>query len=118
MRNQSKAGGLRKLKDLAKVVLIFTYLAWTTTYAHAGVASCYGRRYLEIDISGFVIRQISPRIPRSHPGNGVAEFLAKSKQDLLPMIVFAPEILCGVVAVYLGRRPAEAAQTHVSFRGQ
>ena len=52
-------------------------------------------------MSAFVIRQIPGSIPRSHPVDGIAESLVKSKKYLLPMIALAPEVTGGVVVAYL-----------------
>jgi hypothetical protein len=52
-------------------------------------------------MSAFVIRQIPGSIPRSHPVDGIAESLVKSKKYLVPLIVLAPEVTGGVVVAYL-----------------
>ena len=49
----------------------------------------------------FVIPQVPGSIPRSHPVDGVAESLVKSKKYLLPLVVLAPEVTGGVVVAYL-----------------
>jgi hypothetical protein len=38
---------------------------------------------------------------RSHPVDGVAESLVKSKKYLLPLVVLAPEVTGGVAVAYL-----------------
>jgi hypothetical protein len=40
-------------------------------------------------------------IPRSHPVDGVAESLVKSKKYLLPMAFLVPEVTGGVVVAYM-----------------
>jgi hypothetical protein len=61
----------------------------------------YGKKKPSLNMSAFVIRQIPGSIPRSHPVDGVAESLVKSKKYLLPLIVLAPEVTGGVVVAYL-----------------
>ena len=52
-------------------------------------------------MSAFVIPQVPGALPRSHPVDGVAESLLKSKKYLLPLTAFAPEVTGGVVVAYL-----------------
>ena len=61
----------------------------------------YGKKNPRLNMSAFVIPQIPGTIPRSHPVDGVAESLVKSKKYLLPMVVLAPEVTGGVVVAYL-----------------
>src|ERR1700728_1611943 len=61
----------------------------------------YGNKHPELNMSAFVIPQIPGSIPRSHPVDGVAESLVKSKKYLLPLVVLAPEVTGGVVVAYL-----------------
>jgi hypothetical protein len=61
----------------------------------------YGKKYPEIHMSAFVIPQVPGSIARSHPVDGVAESLVKSKKYLIPLTVLAPEVTGGVVAAYL-----------------
>ena len=61
----------------------------------------FGKKNPSLNMSAFVIRQIPGSIPRSHPVDGVAESLVKSKKYLLPLIVLAPEVTGGVVVAYL-----------------
>jgi hypothetical protein len=61
----------------------------------------YGKKHPEINMTAFVIPQVPGSVPRSHPVDGVAESLVKSKKYLLPMAVFAPEVTGGVVVAYL-----------------
>jgi hypothetical protein len=61
----------------------------------------YGKRHPSLNMSAFVIPQIPGSIPRSHPVDGVAESLVKSKKYLLPMVVLVPEVTGGVVVAYL-----------------
>ncbi len=61
----------------------------------------YGKKHPELDMTAFVIPQVPGSIPRSHPVDGVAESLVKSKKYLLPLVVLAPEVTGGVAVAYL-----------------
>jgi hypothetical protein len=61
----------------------------------------YGKKHPELDMSAFVIPQVPGSMHRSHPVDGVAESLVKSKKYLLPMVFLAPEVTGGVVVAYL-----------------
>ena len=61
----------------------------------------YGKNHPEVEMSAFVIPQVSGSMPRSHSVDGVAESLVKSKKYLLPLAVLNPELTGGVVVAYL-----------------
>jgi hypothetical protein len=61
----------------------------------------YGKKHPELNMTAFVIPQVPGSIRRSHPVDGVAESLVKSKKYLLPLVVFAPEVTGGVAVAYL-----------------
>jgi len=61
----------------------------------------YGKEHPEVGMDAFVIPQVPGSVPRSHPVDGVAESLVKSKKYLLPLAVLAPEFTGGVVVAYL-----------------
>jgi hypothetical protein len=61
----------------------------------------YGKKNPDLNMSAFVIRQVPGSVPRSHPVDGVAESLVKSKKFLIPLVVLAPEVTGGVVVAYL-----------------
>jgi len=63
----------------------------------------YDEKHPETDMSAFVIPQVAGSVRRSHPVNGVAESLVKSKKYLIPMTILAPELTGGMVAAYLVR---------------
>jgi hypothetical protein len=63
----------------------------------------YGRKHPELEMSAFVILQVPGSVPRSHPVDGVAESLVKSKKYLLPLAVLNPELTGGVVVAYLAQ---------------
>ena len=61
----------------------------------------YAKKYPEVNMTAFVIPQVPGSVPRSHPVDGVAESLVKSKKYLIPLTVLAPEVTGGVVVAYL-----------------
>jgi hypothetical protein len=61
----------------------------------------YGNKYPEANMSAFVIPQVPGNVPRSHPVDGVAESLIKSKKYLLPLTILAPEVTGGIVVAYM-----------------
>jgi hypothetical protein len=61
----------------------------------------YGNKHPEVNMTAFVIPQVDGSVPRSHPVDGVAESVIKSKKYLIPLAVFAPEVTGGVVVAYL-----------------
>jgi hypothetical protein len=61
----------------------------------------YGKKYPEVNMNAFVIPQVRGSVPRSHPVDGVAESLLKSKKYLIPLTVIAPELTGGVVVAYM-----------------
>jgi hypothetical protein len=61
----------------------------------------YGKKHPELDMTAFVIPQVPGSIRRSHPVDGVAESLVRSKKYLLPLVFLAPEVTGGVAVAYL-----------------
>jgi hypothetical protein len=61
----------------------------------------YGKKNPSLNMTAFVIPQVPGSVPRSHPVDGVAESLIKSKKYLLPLVVLAPELTGGVAVAYL-----------------
>jgi hypothetical protein len=61
----------------------------------------YGQRHPEVQMSQFVIPQVPGTVKRSHPVDGVAESLVKSKKYLIPMVVISPGFTGGLFAAYL-----------------
>ena len=61
----------------------------------------YGQKHPELEMSAFVIPQVPGSVARSHPVDGVAESLVKSKKYLLPMAILSPEVTGAVVVAYL-----------------
>ena len=56
------------------------------------------KEHPEVEMSAFVIPQVSGSIKRSHSVDGVAESLVKSKKYLLPLVVLSP-VVTGTRAV-------------------
>jgi hypothetical protein len=63
----------------------------------------YGQKHPELEMSAFVIPQVPGSVARSHPVDGVAESLIKSKKYLLPMAILSPEVTGAVVVAYLAK---------------
>ena len=61
----------------------------------------YSNKHPEVHMTAFVIPQIPGKVSRSHPVDGVAESLVKSKKYLIPLVVLAPEVTGGVAVAYL-----------------
>jgi hypothetical protein len=61
----------------------------------------YGKEHAEVEMSAFVIPQVQGTVNRSHPVDGVAESLVKSKKYLLPLAILSPEVAGGAVVAYL-----------------
>jgi hypothetical protein len=78
-------------------------LGLTTPKQVARALVKYDQKHPETEMSAFVIPQIAGSVPRSHPVDGVAESLVKSKKYLIPMTVLAPELTGGMVVAYLAR---------------
>ncbi len=61
----------------------------------------YGKKHPELRMSAFTIAQVPGTLPHSHPVDGVAESLVKSKKYLVPLAVLSPEVAGGMVVDYL-----------------
>ena len=61
----------------------------------------YGQKHPELEMSAFVIPQVPGALPRSHPVDGIAESLVKSKKYLIPMTILTPELTGGLVVAYM-----------------
>ena len=61
----------------------------------------YGKKHPEVEMSAFVIPQVPGSVKRSHPVDGVAESLVKSKKYLIPLAVLTPEVAGVAVVAYL-----------------
>src|ERR1019366_5460496 len=63
----------------------------------------YGKEHPDVEMSAFVIPQVSGSVGRSKPVDGVTESLIKSKKYLLPLAILSPEIAGGAVIAYLAK---------------
>ncbi|MGC9198366.1 MAG: hypothetical protein ACP5E5_05430 [Acidobacteriaceae bacterium] len=61
----------------------------------------YDHKNPQRNMQVFVIPQVTGSIPRSHPVDGVAESLVKSKKYIIPLAVLNPELAGGAVVAYL-----------------
>jgi hypothetical protein len=61
----------------------------------------YAKRHPDLTFSTFVIPQVPGSIPRSKPTDGVLESLVKSKKYAAPLLLLSPELVAGMVTVYL-----------------
>ena len=75
----------------------------------------YGQKHPEVEMSAFVIPQVPGSVARSHPVDGVAESLLKSKKYLLPMTVLSPELTGAVVVAYLAKGRMKLPKDAVVF---
>ena len=103
---------LHNCADFSRVVLdtYFPHAIHRNFIADAGLTTPkqvaralvkYAKKHPEIDMMAFIIPQVPGTVKRSHPVDGVAESLVKSKRYLLPLVVLAPEVTGGVVIAYL-----------------
>ncbi|HEV2619237.1 MAG TPA: hypothetical protein VGU23_04795, partial [Acidobacteriaceae bacterium] len=75
----------------------------------------YGQKHPEVEMSAFVIPQVPGSVKRSHPADGIAESLVKSKKYLLPLAVLSPELTGGVVVAYLAEGRGKLPKTATVF---
>jgi len=75
----------------------------------------YGRKHPEVEMSAFVIPQVPGTIKRSHPVDGVAQSLVKSKKYLIPMTILTPELTGGLVVAYMAEGRMKLPQNAMVF---
>jgi hypothetical protein len=88
-------------------------LGITTPKQDARSLTKYAKGHPELDFSTFVIPQVPGNIPRSRPTDGVIESLVKSKKYIAPLAILNPEVVAGMITVYIadGRfQPPEREQ--------
>jgi hypothetical protein len=73
----------------------------TTPKQDARSLTKYAKRHPGLTFSTFVIPQVSGTIPRSKPVDGVLESLIKSKKYVVPLALLSPEVVAGMVMVYM-----------------
>jgi hypothetical protein len=73
----------------------------TTPKQDARSLTKYAKRNPELTFSTFVVPQVPGSIPRSKPTDGILESLVKSKKYAAPLVLLSPELVAGMVTVYL-----------------
>jgi hypothetical protein len=73
----------------------------TTPKQDARSLTKYAKRHRELTFSTFVIPQVSGTIRRSKPTDGVLESLIKSKKYVAPLALLSPEVVAGMVTIYM-----------------
>lgn len=73
----------------------------TTPKQDARSLTKYAKRHRELAFSTFVIPQVSGTIRRSKPTDGVLESLIKSKKYVAPLALLSPEVVAGMVTIYM-----------------
>lgn len=61
----------------------------------------FGRRHPELHPAIFILPQVPGTLHRSHPVDGIAEALVKSKRWLIPLLILQPEIPAYSAIAYL-----------------
>ena len=61
----------------------------------------YGRKNPDIHMSAFTILQVPGELRRSHPVDGVAESVVKSKKYIIPLVILQPEFAGALAVGYL-----------------
>lgn len=62
----------------------------------------YAKRHTDLDFTTFVIPQVPGKIHRSGSVHGVLDALLESKKYIVPLAVLNPEVVGGLIVVYLG----------------
>jgi hypothetical protein len=79
----------------------FVDFGLTTPKQDARSLTKYAKRHRDLTFSTFVIPQVSGTIRRSKPTDGVLESLIKSKKYAAPLALLSPEVVAGMVTVFL-----------------
>ena len=79
----------------------FVDFGLTTPKQDARSLTKYAKRHRDLAFFTFVIPQVSGTIPRSKPTDGVLESLIKSKKYVVPLALLNPEVVAGMVTVYM-----------------
>jgi hypothetical protein len=79
----------------------FVDFGLTTPKQDARSLTKYAKRHREITFSTFVVPQVSGTIRRSKPTDGVLESLIKSKKYVAPLALLSPEVVAGMVTIYM-----------------
>jgi hypothetical protein len=73
----------------------------TTPKQDARSLTKYAKRHPELAFSTFVVPQVPGTIPRSKPTEDILESLVKSKKYVAPLALLSPEVVAGMVTVYM-----------------
>jgi hypothetical protein len=73
----------------------------TTPKQDARSLTKYAKRHPELAFSTFVVPQVPGTIPRSKPTEDILESLVKSKKYVVPLALLSPEVVAGMVTVYM-----------------
>jgi hypothetical protein len=80
---------------------ILVDFALTTPKQDARSLTKFAKRHPELTFSTFVVPQVQGGIPRSKPTHDILESLVKSKKYAAPLVLLSPEVVAGMVTVYL-----------------
>ncbi len=78
-------------------------LGLTTPKQVARSLVAYGRKNPQLHMSAFTILQVPGTISRSHPVDGIAESLVRSKKYILPLVILQPEVAGALTVGYLAK---------------
>jgi hypothetical protein len=95
----------------------FVDFGLTTPKQDARSLTKYAKRHRELTFSTFVIPQVPGTIGRSKPTDGVLESLIKSKKYVVPLALLSPEVVGGMVTIYMigGRFHLPASDPEFTF---
>ena len=79
----------------------FADLGLTTPKQVARSLVKYGRRNPGIHMCAFTILQVPGELRRSHPVDGIAESIVKSKRYIIPLVILQPEFAGALAVTYL-----------------
>jgi len=79
----------------------FVDFGLTTPKQDARSLTKYAKRHRELTFSTFLIPQVPGTIRRSKPTDGVLESLIKSKKYVVPLALLSPEVVGGMVTMYM-----------------
>jgi hypothetical protein len=80
---------------------LFVDFGLTTPKQDARSLTKYAKRHRALTFSTFVIPQVPGSIRRSKPTDGVLESLIKSKKYVAPLALLSPELVGGMVTMYM-----------------
>jgi hypothetical protein len=95
----------------------FVDFGLTTPKQDARSLTKYAKQHRELTFSTFIIPQVPGTIGRSKPTDGVLESLIKSKKYVVPLALLSPEVVGGLVTIYMidGRFHLPASDTEFTL---